>query len=230
MESIKDLSSKAAWISRMGKALLAYTAMTLTATLWVSTANAQTFSEWFSQKKTQKKYLLQQIAALQIYAGYLRQGYSIANHGLGSITGSLKREFDLHSSYYNKLKTVNSAVKDNRQVKEILTWQQDILTEIAKLNQLSMLSNGQQAYISKVKAALLIDCDQRINELQNVVTSGKMEMSDDERLRRIAEIYTAMQDNYRFSCAFTGQVKLYLLQQQKETADIKTTQTLMGIR
>lgn len=28
---------------------------------------AQSFSEWFKQKKTQKKYLLEQIAALQMY-------------------------------------------------------------------------------------------------------------------------------------------------------------------
>jgi len=34
-----------------------------------SNLQAQTFAEWFQQKKTQKKYLLQQIAALQVYIG-----------------------------------------------------------------------------------------------------------------------------------------------------------------
>ena len=39
---------------------------------------AQTFAEWFRQSATQKKYLLQQIAALQVYIGYVQKGYSIA--------------------------------------------------------------------------------------------------------------------------------------------------------
>jgi hypothetical protein len=230
MESIKEHSCSAAQISRASKALLAYTVMILTATMLLTSAKAQTFSEWFSQKKTQKKYLLQQIAALQVYSGYLRQGYSIAHNGLGSITGSLKQELDLHSTYYNKLKTVNPAVKDNRQAKEILTWQRDILTEIARLNGVLWLSNGQQAYINNVKAALIQDCNQRMTDLQNLLTSGKLEMSDDQRLTQQEKIHTAMQDNYRFSCAFTGQVKLYIMQRRKEAVDLETSKKIMGIR
>ncbi|MCH5688762.1 conjugal transfer protein TraI [Niabella sp. W65] len=38
-----------------------------------SNLQAQTFAEWFQQKKTQKKYLLQQIAALQVYIGYAKK-------------------------------------------------------------------------------------------------------------------------------------------------------------
>ena len=49
----------------------------------VSTSvKAQTFAEWFQQGATQKKYLLQQIAALQVYIGYVQKGYSIAKKGL----------------------------------------------------------------------------------------------------------------------------------------------------
>ncbi len=39
--------------------------------LFTETLSAQTSAEWLSQKKTQKKYLVQQIAALDVYAGYL---------------------------------------------------------------------------------------------------------------------------------------------------------------
>ena len=47
-------------------------------TIIVTTTQAQTFAEWFRQKKTQKQYLIQQIAALQVYIGYAQKGYSIA--------------------------------------------------------------------------------------------------------------------------------------------------------
>ena len=67
--------------------------------LAAGTVEAQTFSEWFRQKKTQKKYLLQQIAALQVYIGYAQKGYRIAKEGLTTIGGFTKGEFDLHSDF-----------------------------------------------------------------------------------------------------------------------------------
>ena len=36
---------------------------------------SQTYEEWFQQTKTQKKYLLQQIAALKVYIGYAEKGF-----------------------------------------------------------------------------------------------------------------------------------------------------------
>ena len=51
------------------------TAMPILLFLFVSMLlSAQTTAEWFNQKATQKKYLIQQIAALQVYIGYLQKG------------------------------------------------------------------------------------------------------------------------------------------------------------
>ncbi|MBK8310917.1 MAG: hypothetical protein IPL04_08535 [Chitinophagaceae bacterium] len=38
-----------------------------------TSVNGQTLAEWTQQKKTQKKYLLQQIVALQVYIGYAKK-------------------------------------------------------------------------------------------------------------------------------------------------------------
>ena len=46
----------------------------------VTGVKAQTFAEWFQQKKTQKIYLLEQIAALQIYTGYLQKGLTASKY------------------------------------------------------------------------------------------------------------------------------------------------------
>lgn len=54
----------------------------ITLTIFVTVCNAQTFAEWFKQKETQKKYLIQQIVAFQMYLGYVQKGYSIAQKGL----------------------------------------------------------------------------------------------------------------------------------------------------
>lgn len=55
---------------------------------WVK---AQTFNEWFKQKKTQIQYLIDQIAALQVYSQSLQKGYDIADAGLKFIHGIKKR-------------------------------------------------------------------------------------------------------------------------------------------
>jgi hypothetical protein len=230
MESINKIRLKADQISPKSKALLIYTILTGAAALFAFNAEAQTFAEWFSQKKTQKKYLLQQIAALQIYSGYLKQGYNIANHGLGSITGSLKEELNLHTTYYDKLKAVNAVVKNNPQVNEILIWQKDILNSMGKLGQTEPLTNDQKSYIGRLKQALLNDCAQQMTELQDLLTDGKLEMSDEERISRLNKIHRAMQDNFRFAAAFNGQVQLYVVQVQQETRNTRTSKNLYGIR
>ena len=51
--------------------------------------HAQTWAEWFQQKQTQKKYLIEQIAALQVYLGYAKKGYDIASKGIHLLQGDV---------------------------------------------------------------------------------------------------------------------------------------------
>src|SRR3954469_16187075 len=75
-------------------------------------SQGQTFSEWFRQKKTQKKYLIEQIAALQVYTGYLEKGYSIVIEGLSQISNIKHSDFDLHADYFSSLKYINPSIKN----------------------------------------------------------------------------------------------------------------------
>jgi hypothetical protein len=230
MESINQLMRRANEFSRKSKTLLAFAIMTAGASVLASQSKAQTFAEWFSQKKTQKKYLLQQIAALQVYSGYLKQGYKIANGGLGYITGSLKNEFSLHSAFYNQLKTVNPVVKNDPRVKEILIWQSDILKSVNDLDKERNLIAGERRYVGNVRQALLADCDEQITALQILLTNGKLEMSDDERISRLNHIHLAMQNNYRFIADFASRVKLYGIQKQQEANNLNFSKQMLGIR
>lgn len=76
--------------------------------LFVGTnAFGQTWGEFFSQKKTQKKYLLEQLVALKMYAGYLKKGYDIVGSGIGTVWDIKNGEFSLHSTFFSSLKSVN---------------------------------------------------------------------------------------------------------------------------
>ena len=230
MESIKRLKIQADEIRRKSKKLLAFVMMTVAASAIATTLKAQTVAEWFDQKNTQTKYLLQQIAALQIYAAYYKQGNNIAHNGLNSISGSLTSENGLHTTYYNNLKNVNPAVKNNKQVSDIMQWQKDILTRMSNLDKTANLNENERQYIVQVKSALFKDCNGQITELQNVITDNKLQMSDEERLKHIGVIHTAMQDNYRFASSFADQVKVYAFQRVQENNNIITEKKIYGIQ
>ena len=230
MESINQIKNRANEIRRKSKKLLAFTVMTLAASALATTVRAQTFAEWFRQKSTQKKYLLQQIAALQVYAAYYKAGNNIAHNGLGSITGSLTSENWLHTTYYDNLSNVSQVVKNNKQVNDILQWQKDILSRMTSLDKIANLNVGEKKYINQVKTALFKDCDEQITELQNVVTDSKLKMSDEERLKHIGIVHSAMQNNYRFASAFADQVKVYSVQRIQEKNNLISEKKIYGIQ
>lgn len=224
MASIEQTRNKAASLQKRCRDLLAYTLTTVA--LCHQYAHAQTFAEWFSQKKTQRSYLLQQIAALNTYRVYAVNGYSIAKGGLGSIGGHLGNEYGLHQSYYQHLSTVNSAVKNDPKIKDILAWQQDIITQVSSIEHQNGLTTDEHTYTVKVCNSLLQDCDSRLNDLNTVLTDNKTNMSDEERLRQINRLHLAMQENYRFASSFSNQLKIYALQKQQAGRDINTLKGL----
>jgi hypothetical protein len=224
MESIDQIYVRSTEIRRKAKYLLALTFLTA-----ATTARAQTFAEWFEQNKTQKSYLLQQIAALQVFSGYLKQGYQVATNGMSSISGSLKKENTLHSTYYSRMETVDPVVKKNAMVKDITDWQQDILKRLQDITAIDGLTTDEKTYLGNVKAAVLKDCDLQLSTLQNVITDGKMKMSDAERIALLTKIHTAMMDNYRFASGFAAQAKIYAAQKQQEYGEATLGKQLYGI-
>lgn len=230
MESINQFKQQAESIQPNTKTLLAFAILIAGTSLAASGSQAQSFAEWFSQKKTQQKYLVQQVAALHLYSGYLRQGYQIANGGLGYITGTLKDEFNLHEAHYDNLKAINPEVKNNSRVDDILTWQVHILRLLSGLDQVSNLKITEKQYLAKVRQAVLSDCGEQITSLQTLLSKGKLEMSDDERISRLNTIHLAMQSNYRFAGDMTRRVKLYSVQKRKEAANLNFSRQVWGIR
>lgn len=204
--------------------------------LFVSAAGnvkAQTFAEWFQQKKTQKKYLLQQIAALQVYIGYAQKGYQIAKDGLNTIGGFTRGEFDLHSDYFNSLKIVNPEIRRYTRIAEIIAMQVKIVQSYGKTYQLlsgtNIFSNDELAYIQRVFGRLLDDCEKTLDELIAVTTDAKLEMKDDERITRIDKLYADMQDKFTFSKSFGNDAKALAASRIKEQTEVQTSRALHGI-
>lgn len=199
-----------------------------------SSLQAQTFEEWFQQKKTQKKYLIQQIAALQVYIGYAKKGYNIAKEGLTTIGGFTRGEFNLHTDYFNSLKSVNPEIKRYARVADIIALQVKIVQNYnrtyRRLNGSDAFSNDELAYIGRVFSRLLNDCDKTLDELITLTTNGKLEMKDDERMKRIDILYLDMQDKFTFTQSFSNDAISLAASRIKEKTDVQTSRVLHGIK
>jgi hypothetical protein len=192
-------------------------------------AKAQTFAEWFSQKKTQIKYLTQQIAALNACETPLKQGYNMLYSEWSAIGNFKNGEFGLHQDYYNSLSQVNPLVKSSTDLPTIQAEQQSIISQFNSVQHLSGLSASEQAYIGLVQQNVIDQCAKDLNDLQAVLTSGELVMTDDERIKRIDQLSAAIKDKYLFTCSFCTQVRLMAIQRNQDNQSIQTLNQLYGI-
>ena len=171
---------------------------------------SQTFGEFFNQKKTQKRYLLQQIAALQVYIGYAKKGYEIVGSGIDVVKGITDGEFSLHRVFLGSLKLVSPFIRNHEKVGEILSLQLAVNGSFSGLKQLYYLSPSNQAYVLDVRDHLIAECGADLEELLMVIRSGQVEMSDEERLNRLSNIQEAMRDKYAFARSFCDEVNGFI--------------------
>ena len=170
----------------------------------------QNWSEWFDQKSTQKKYLLQQITALKVYAGYAAKGYEIVKNGLGVIKNSKKADFDLHSDYFSSLTAVNPSIKKYSKVFAIFSMQVSMViqsrTAVKKFKTNKQFTEEEMRYIRLVVANILKDIIAVQDELTQVLNSHTLKMKDDERIKVIDQLYIDTQEQQTCLGSFTQDV------------------------
>lgn len=197
--------------------------------LFVGTnAFGQTWGEFFNQKKTQKKYLLEQLIALKIYASYLKKGYDIVGSGISTVKDIKNGEFSLHSTFFSSLKSVNPAIRKNAKIASIISLQISIVKAFKSIGDNDGLELSDAEYILVVKDKVTDDCLDDMEELLLVITSGRLEMSDDERIERLDHIYERMKDKAAFAQSFIGEVGLLIHQRKNEQKSINHLREIYG--
>lgn len=191
-------------------------------------AQAQTWSEWFKQKKTQKKYLINQIAALQVYIGYAKKGYDLVGDGIHTVRDIKNGEFGLHSAFFGSLKAVSPYIRDNAKVAEIIAMQLAITKAFGAVRRNDLLGEDGRTYVNDVWENVLSECTKDLEELVLVVTSGKVEMTGDERIRRLDKIYEAMRDRSAFTQHFTANVSVLIAQRERENQQNENLKNIYG--
>ncbi|REA60169.1 hypothetical protein DSL64_15970 [Dyadobacter luteus] len=195
---------------------------------------AQIVKELFQQKQTQIEYLANQIAALKVYIQVLQKGYKIADQGLTLIGNIKDGDFKMHKDYFASLRKIKPAIINHARVKGIIDLQLMTLHEanqaMSKAKADGLFSPAEMDYMQRVYRRLLDDCSNKLSELTAVTTDGKLEMKDDERIKRIQSIFIGMQDNYTFSKGFSRSAMMMGLSRKKDMKSAAAIQQLQNIR
>lgn len=195
-------------------------------------SNAQTWSEWFKQKKTQKKYLLEQIAAYQVYLEYAKKGYSIAKDGTKLIGDIKNGGFDLHHQYFNSLKIVNPQIRDASQSRDIVGMYNAMVksqTVTIKLVESSRVFNSKEVLaIKEFHSNHLKEAAYCLQEWKLMIADNKLELSDDARILRMEKLHKEMQEKYGFQLQTDAKIRTLAESRIAECKDLENLKKLYG--
>lgn len=194
-------------------------------------SNAQgVINSIFRQKATARKYNIEQLALLTTLKGYLSKGYKIATGGLNEIGGITRGEYDLHGEYISSLKNVNPVVKKYYRVPDIIAMQLKTLqiytATCRQAGSLPEFSADENTYVREVFRNVLRNCNHIIDELTELTTSGVLEMKDDERLKRIENLYNDMLNMLSFAETFSMEARQLGF---SRTATVSDSLTMKGL-
>ena len=194
----------------------------------------QTADEWLRQKRTQKKYLLEQIVALQVYLDYAQKGYKIADNGINAIKRIKSGDFTLHQDFFRSLSLVNPDLKKWVDFGKLVSLQIQFVISSKNTIQFAMESDKflgtELDYFRKVFERIMDDCLSLLEELFQLVTDNESEMNDASRLTRMEKLITDMLNCYAANYSFSQDVRLLTLQRIREQSEIDRSKSLNGMK
>jgi hypothetical protein len=188
-------------------------------------APVQTWDEWFKQKKTQKKYLVKQIALLRLYLGYVKKGYEITNRGLTTIQNIKNGDFNLHRDFFGSLNKVNPHIANSAKVADIIAFQVYVIRDLKAVKSFCKTNQNftpeELRYVAAVYSNMLFLSDACISELLMIIRPDQTGMKDDERLMRIDKLYHDMRDKHAFVQSFGDDVRLIAKAREREQKEVQ---------
>ncbi|SEA33144.1 hypothetical protein SAMN05192529_11411 [Arachidicoccus rhizosphaerae] len=219
--SVSVSAGKSPRVYKMKYPVLIKAALLALPFLFSTALKAQTFGEWFSQKKTQKKYLLAQIAALETYMKALEKGYAIAWSGLGAVSEGTLGDYLQHALYFSSLKTVSPPIKNESKALQVVQLEGYINSLrkrlLANRDIDRWLSGSEQTAFKCWSQKVEDESSQDLATLSLLLRDHSLEMTDGERLSQISQLYLSVQKKY-------GEIRTYYRHLVALIADRKNQQ------
>jgi hypothetical protein len=195
---------------------------------------AQGTGGFFNQQSSKMKLMLAQIAGYETFLNSLKNGYKITENGLNAVHELKGGTYNLHAAYFNSLQEVNPVVQANPKGKAIVGIQQQIsqffTNEISWEQQQKVLTGAEINYINQVYGNIVKKCQEDMNGLMQVLTPGKLQLTDHQRLERIDQLYATTLDKLAFSQSFTNKCRQMANDRQRAKKNNNQLKTLYGIQ
>ncbi len=177
---------------------------------------------------------IQKLAALKANLNEMYKGYNVLAQGYENIKNINVSNFNLHKNFLDGLLLVSPVVKQYKKVSDIISAQQQLVSEYTTASKTLRSSGYMNAdelnYMGTVYNNLFKTSLKDLDALTTVLTDGSVRMSDAERLQVIDKIHGGMMDKLNFLKQFDQSNTLLAVQRAKEHNDIATLQSLYGIK
>ncbi len=177
---------------------------------------------------------VEKLAQLKSILKDLKKGYDIVHGGYNSIKNLSEGNFSLHKTFLDGLMQASPAVRQYYKVGKIIEYQVVLIKEYKsafdRFKKSILLRPDEIKYIGSVYGNLLDLSLRNLEELTNVITSGKLRMNDDERLKAIDGIFLEMEDKLTFLKSFNASTSMLTLQRGKERQDAMQTGRLYNLK
>lgn len=181
-----------------------------------------------AQSSEAKQLLLnmEKLSQMKSILSDMKKGYQILSKGYGSVKDIAEGNFSLHEVFLDGLMVVSPAVKKYRRVVDILDYQKSIVSEyrsaLSAFRSADVFNPSELEYMSSVYSGLFKASLQNLEDLALVVTSSKLRMNDEERLRAIDRIFLDTEDKLVFLRSFNQRAVLLFHQKKKEKREIES--------
>lgn len=191
------------------------------------------FAHGMQGQAKQRKELLLQIAALQVYMDYAKKGYSVVSKGLNFIGDAKKGEVNLHGDYFTSLLKINPKVKNYYKTAEVISLQLKIMKICKKtsssLKSADLFHGTELDYIERSFKRLLENCDDTLNQLIILTSESKLELTDDQRIDRIDALHKTMLEDYNFCISFSREAELLSLSKARSKKDAQAVRAMYDL-
>jgi hypothetical protein len=191
---------------------------------------AQTWEEWFKQKETQIRYLVEQVAALRMYGSTVQKGYEVVNGGLKDISLLKKDDLILHQGQFASLLLVKPGVRNSGVVHRFISLHTSIMSIYreckGRVRRDNEFSKEENAYFTGVLENIVRECKAAGEEALLLISDGQFQMCDGERLKRLQTLSGTMKELYVFLRQFRNNISIAALNRLNELKGIKKLKSL----
>lgn len=187
-----------------------------------------------AQSNEAKQLMLnvEKLSQLKNILSDMKKGYTVLSQGYSKVKGIASGNFSLHQVFLDGLMVVSPEVKKYRRVADIISFQKSIVAEykaaLGAFRGADVFNPGELDYMGRVYASLFDASLENLEDLAMVITSAKLRMSDEQRLRAIDRIFVEVSDKLEFLRDFNRGAVVLLNQKQKQKREISQLKLYYG--